>query len=121
MRSFYEFFKIDGKPILAPDQDVGISKQDLDAEGSGRDELGYMHRIVARERVAKWQLDYAILTEQEYEYMNKLFEGKSDFEVEIKSALKRSKTRAYCSGVKASIHNGLRGIYKGVSFSVIEC
>lgn len=121
MRNFYNFFKIDKKPILAPDQDLGFSKQDLDAEGSGRDELGYMHRIVLREKVGKWNLNYSTLNENEYDYMNGLIEGKSEFNLEIRRGSKKIQTKGYCSSVKASLHNGIKGIYKGVSFTIIEC
>lgn len=120
MRQFCDYFIIDDKPILAPDQDLGISKQDLDAEGSGRDELGYMHRIVSRERVGTWNLTYSTLNEWEFEYMNKLFEGKPEFNLIIRIGSKEIKTRGYCSSVKASLHNAIKGIYKGVSFSIIE-
>ena len=120
MRNFYEDFKIDRKPILAPDQDLGLSKQDLDSEGSGRDELGYMHRIVLRKRVATWNLIYATMSEYEYEYMNALLE-QPEFDLDIRMGTKHIKTRGYCSSVKGSLHNGKKGIYKSVSFSIIEC
>ena len=48
MRPFTNLFLINGKPMLAPDADVGVSYTDLDANDSGRDESGYMHRIVMR-------------------------------------------------------------------------
>jgi hypothetical protein len=121
MRNFYEHFKIDKKPILAPDQDLDISKQDLDAEGSGRDELGYMDRIVLRERVCTWQLQYSTLREDEYDYMNDLFEGKSEFDLEIGNGSKKKQTRGYCSAMKAKLHNAITGTYKNVSFNIIEC
>ena len=121
MREFYEYFKIDKKPILAPDQDMGFSKQDLDADGSGRDELGYMHRIVLRERVGNWQLQYSTLKENEYDYMNSLFDGKHEFGLEIGIGSKKIKTRGYCSSVKAKLHNAITGTYKNVSFNIVEC
>jgi hypothetical protein len=120
MRNFCEYFKVDKKPILAPDQDLGISKQDLDAEGSGRDELGFMHRIVLRGRVGTWNLNYSTLSEYEYEYMNTLLE-KPEFDLEIRIGSKEIKTRGYCSSVKSSLHNVIKGTYKGVSFTIIEC
>ncbi len=121
MRSFYHYFKIDKKPILAPDQDLVISEQDLDAEGSGRDELGYMHRILLRERVGRWSLNYSTLSEKEYDYMNGLFEGKPEFDLEIRRGSQKIQTKGYCSSLKASLHDGVKGIYKKVSFTIIEC
>lgn len=121
MRNFCDYFKIDKEPILAPDQDLDFSRQDLDAEGSGRDELGYMHRIVLRERAGTWNLKYSTLSEYEYEYMEGLFDGKSEFDLEIIRGGKKKKTRGYCSSVKASVRDIVKGIYKNVSFTVIEC
>lgn len=121
MRNFYDYFLIDQKPILVPDQDLSISLQDLDAEGSGRDELGYMHRIVLRERVGTWTLTYSTLSEWEYEYMNKLFDGKAEFDLTIRIGSKDIRTRGYCASSKASLRNAVKGIYKNVSFSIIEC
>ena len=43
-----QLFLLDGKPIVAPDEDVEMSFEDLDAAQSGRDESGFMHRIRAR-------------------------------------------------------------------------
>lgn len=121
MRAFFEEIKIDKKPILAPDQDMKISKQDLDGEGSGRDELGFMHRIVLRERVGKYQLQYSVLSEHEYDYMNSLFEGKPEFDLEIRIGTKKIKTRGYCSSVKANLRNAKKGVYKDVLFNIVEC
>jgi hypothetical protein len=121
MREFFPYFKIDNKAILAPDQDLAVSKQDLDAEGSGRDELGYMHRIVLRERVCKWDIKYAKLSEYEFEYMNDILEGKKDFEIKIRKGSKEIITKGYCSGVNYLLHNAVSGIYKNVSYSIVEC
>ena len=48
MRSLVEFFKVNGKPMFAPDADVSMTFNDLDGSESGRDEGGFMHRIVVR-------------------------------------------------------------------------
>jgi hypothetical protein len=121
MRGFYDDCRIDGKPILIPDADVGVSKSDLDAEGSGRDESGYMHRIVLRERVRKWQFSYAVLCEDDYDYTERLFLGKPEFLFEYRIGTQKIKTNAYCSGISAIIHNSAKGLYKNVSFTIIEC
>ena len=44
-------FQIDGKFLYAPDCDIEPSYSDLDSSDSGRDEAGYMHREVVRERL----------------------------------------------------------------------
>lgn len=120
MRQFYEKFKVENMPILAPDQDMPFSTQDLDAEGSGRDELGYMHRIVLRQRVGKLELKYSTLNKQEFDYMNTLLR-KPEFSLEIRKSNEIIKTRAYCSGVSAVLRDAVKEIYKDVSFSIVEC
>lgn len=79
MRTKTSLFLIDGKPILAPDENVEISMEDIDASDSGRDESGVMHRFVVRQGVGKWTLSYANLTQQEYAYMENLFADKATF------------------------------------------
>lgn len=121
MRNYYDECRIDGKPILIPDADASFSKFDLDAEGSGRDELGYMHRIVLREKVGKWQFQYKTLTDEEYDYIERLFGGKPEFVFDYRFGTKSIHTKAYCSAISSTLHNGRLGIYKNVSFSIIEC
>jgi hypothetical protein len=117
----YSGWKIDGFELPAPDSDASISKNDLDAEGSGRDEQGYMHRIVLRHKVKKWGFKYAVLKESDYNYIEELFDGKSDFSFSyFKDGEEKMTTKAYCSGISALIHNISNGIYKGVSFNIIE-
>ncbi len=43
-------FQIDGKSLYAPDCDIEPSYSDLDSSDSGRNEAGYMHREVVREK-----------------------------------------------------------------------
>ena len=61
-------FQIDGKSLYAPDCDIEPSYSDLDSSDSGRDEAGYMHREVVREKVATWPIAYSCLTDDEYKY-----------------------------------------------------
>lgn len=129
MRGYCEFFKIgtetDGIPIIAPDQGMKISEKDLDDEGSGRDELGFMHRIVARPRVMTWTLSYSRLTEEEYQYMAGLFEkdgvAMASFQLFVMMHGKKKQTEAYCSGVSYSVFDAIKGIYNSVSFNIVEC
>ena len=58
--------QIDGKSLYAPDCDIEPSYSDLDSSDSGRDEAGYMHREVVREKVATWPIAYSCLTDDEY-------------------------------------------------------
>lgn len=122
MRLFDYDFQIDGKPILMPDEDVDISKADLDSEDSGRDESGVMHRQVVREKVLTMNLAYGVLTREEYLYMESLFAGKPEFTVEYldRDGLP-ARTTAYCSKLSVVLHNARTGLYKNLKFSIIEC
>lgn len=117
MRKYLETVLIDGKPILMPDQDVEISRADIDAEDSGRDETGVMHRFVLRERVKTWTFSYAHLTAEEYEYLIGLTAGKPTFPFTIFG----EEHTAYCSNDKVALRNLVTGHYTGFSLKIIEC
>lgn len=122
MRKYYFDLLIDGQPILVPDADVAISYEDLDSEESGRDESGVMHRIVLREGVKKVSLSYANLSREEYLYMESLFKGKGEFQVDCRDMDGSPLSfPAYRSKHSVSIYNAKTGIYKNYSFSIIEC
>lgn len=115
-------FQIDGRPILTPDEGVRIIKSDLDSEDSGRDESGVMHRQVLREKVVTLELEYAVLTQREYQYTETLFAGKATFTVEYLDLNgKLAEMTAYCSKTSIFLHNARTGIYKNLKFSIIEC
>lgn len=117
----YEFL-IDGQPVLAPDAGVQISESDLDSEDSGRDESGYMHRIVAREKVKTWGLQYSFLTEEEYRYQMSLFAGKPTFTVTYRDLDdNEASTTAYCSTASITLQNRRTKQYKNLKFNIIEC
>ena len=118
----YEEFKVDGKPMLIPDADVTISQADLDSSDSGRDESGVMHRQVVRYRVKTWAFNYAMLTKEEYKYLEDLFVGKSDFAFSYRDLDGYEvETRAYCSNNSITYHNAALGVYKNLKLSIIEC
>ena len=122
MRNYYYDLQIDGKPILVPDCDIAIEYTDLDDADSGRDESGVMHRIVLREGVKSLQLNYAVLTAEEYRYMESLFRSKPEFCVETKNLSSESDTfTAYRSKHGIVVHNAAAGMYKNYKFSLIEC
>lgn len=122
MRKFDFDFLIDGKPILAPDEGVTVSYEDLDSSESGRDESGVMHRIVMREGVKKVPLTYAFLNKEDYLYMESLFKGKPQFEVECRDFDgSQLHFTAYRSKHSITIQNVRTGIYKNYTFSIIEC
>lgn len=120
MRSYYEKFKIDGKPILTPDEEVSMEYSDLDSDESGRDESGVMHRIVLRRDVKKWNIPYGSLTKEEYLYMETLFAGKDEFTVEYEDP-ENGSCIAYRSNRSFVIRNSKTGDYASYNLSIVEC
>ena len=119
---FFEDYKINGKSMLIPDEDVSLSLADLDSSDSGRDESGIMHRIVVRERVATWGFNYSQLTTEEYKYMRSLFAGKPEFTFTYRNLDgKIVSTKAYCSNDSITYHNARLGLYQNFKFNIIEC
>ena len=122
MRSFFEDYKIDGMPILAPDAEIAIEWNDLDAYDAGRDESGVMHRHVLRHRVPKWSFSYAVLTREELAYMRGLLKGKATFSFSYKDEEGNEKTRkAYCSNDSVTWFDSVKGIYRNYQIHVIAC
>ena len=79
MRTKTDLFLIDGQPMLAPDENLQITAEDVEAVDSVRDESGFLHRFVARQAVETWNFSYDYLTGEEYAYMEQLFAGKETF------------------------------------------
>ena len=101
-------FQIDGKSLYAPDCDIEPSYSDLDSSDSGRDEAGYMHREVVREKVATWPIAYSCLTDDEYKYTIGLFAGKATFQFthpKAGSSTETETTTCYCSKYGIAWHN----------------
>lgn len=122
MRKHYFDFLIDGQPILVPDADITVSYEDLDSSESGRDESGFMHRVVLRTDVRKIPLSYAFLSREDYLYMESLFRGKKDFQVDCRDFDGSPLSfRAYRSKHSITIFNARSGVYKNYTFNIIEC
>lgn len=124
MRDTTELFLINGKPLLVPDSEVGVSYEDLDSADSGRDESGVMHRIPVRYKVASWSFSYEHLTEAEKQYMENLFPDAADFSFTHPSRTDASvavTTRAYRSKYSISWKNARTGLWNNYSFNIIEC
>ena len=122
MRKYYKDLLIDGQPVLVPDADITISYEDLDSSESGRDESGFMHRVVQRTDVCKIPIAYASITRDDYLYMESLLRGKKDFQVDCRdfdgSLLS---FRAYRSKHSITIFNARTGEYKNYTFNIIQC
>lgn len=124
MRSYTNLFLINGKQMFAPDEDVGVSYSDLDADDSGRDESGYMHRIVVRYKLGTWSFEYASITEAERRYLEELFGETPDFDFSHPDRLNAEKQvacKAYRSKYSISWHNARTGQWRNYKFNIIEC
>lgn len=121
IRSYDAVYKIDGTPLLTPDEDVEVSLSDLDASDSGRDESGIMHRIVVREKVKTFGFAYAVLDSVDYVYLLNLFAGKQTFTLSYPENGAVKTCTAYCSKVSGALHNQKTGLYKNLKFNIIEC
>lgn len=124
MRNTTDLFLINGKPILAPDEKVAVSYEDLDDGNSGRDEAGFMHRQVLRYKVPVWSFSYSCLTEQERQYMESLFPDAPTFQFTCPSRLNASVAEThtcYRSKYGISWKSARSGLWMGYSFQIIGC
>ena len=119
-----KLYQINGIGLLLPDQDVSMQWEDLEAPGSGRDESGYMHRIVLREKLCSWNFVYSHLTQEEYSYMHSLLNGPKTFAFTFpdpNDPTKFRSTQAYLSQYGITWHNAATGLYRNLKFRIVEC
>lgn len=119
-----KYFKIDGKPMFAPDGDMGFSFEDLDGADSGRDEAGVMHRVIVRHQVGTWSFTYSNITDEELAYMESLFEGKAQFTFthpKLGSCGTTVTTTAYRSKFSLNWKNAITKTWRNYKFNIIEC
>lgn len=123
MRTKTNLFTINGKPMFSPDEDVDIQYNDVDASESGRDESGFMHRIVVRYKLGTWSFIYSQITEEEKNYMENLFPEAPDFEFghpSRKDASKQEVSTCYRSNY-GIVWRRPGGDWKNYKFNIIEC
>lgn len=119
-----DLFKINGKPMLAPDNGVGFSYEDLDASDSGRDESGIMHRIVVRYKVGKWSFEFGSISETDRQYIESLFADNAEFEFthpDRNNAGTAVTSRCYRSKYDLSWYNAKKGMWQNYKFNIVEC
>ena len=124
MRATTNLFKIDGNPMLPPDEDVSLSFEDLDTSESGRDELGFMHRIVARYKVGTWSFEFSHITQEEYNYMLSIIPQAPSFTFTHPKQTdcdQTEDTTAYCSKYGIVWHSARTKDYRNFKFNIIEC
>lgn len=124
MRPTTNLFKINDKPMLVPDEEVGVNYEDLDASDSGRDQSGVMHRVVVRYKVPSWSFSYSHLTEEEKRYMESLFADEPTFKFTHPGRLDAAEaveTTCYRSKYGISWKNASTGLWSGYAFNIISC
>lgn len=110
--------------MFAPDADIDFSYEDLDDADSGRDESGYMHRIVVRYKVMTGSFVFSFISEEDMKYMESLFPDEPDFDFTRPSRLDPDNpvtTRCYRSKYGISWHNARTGLWRNYKFNIIEC
>ena len=119
-----DLYKINGKPMPVPDEGIEMSFEDLDDAQSGRDESGFMHRIVVRSKVGVWNFNYSHLTQQEYAYLLSILPTGGSFTFthpsQVDSTLSED-TTAYLSKYGIVWHSARTNTYRNLKFSIIQC
>lgn len=124
MRQMTDLFLIDGEPMLAPDENLEMALEDVDAPDSGRDESGFWHRFTMRKDVGKWTFTYANLTMDEYGYMEHLFANKTEFSFTYPchaEPVKKMVTKAYRTKHSINWCSAVTGHMRNYRFTIIEC
>ena len=117
-------YLIDGKPMPLPDVEVGMSFEDLDRAEAGRDEAGFMHRLVARYKVGCWNFTYSYLDGQTYRQILELLPKSGSFVFSYPDPMDPEQykhTVAYLSQYGISWQDAATGLYRNLKFSIIEC
>lgn len=118
-----DMFKINGKPMFAPDEGVQIAWADIDSAESGRDEAGNQHRIVIRYDVASLTFNYHHISEEELAYMRSIFPKEPDFLFEYplpEDSTQTRTVRAYRQKHSISWKNAATGQFRNYKFTITE-
>ena len=117
-----DLFKINGNNMLTPDEDMGMSFEDIDSPETGRNEQGVMKRFVVRYKVGSWSFSYNTLSEEEYRYMESIFPDSGDFNFTHPDRVTGAPTVTKCYRSKCSIawKNARTGKWKNYQFNIIE-
>jgi len=123
MNQLTDIYKIDGQPMIAPDEDMELSFEDIDDADSGRDESGVMHRILVRRKVGKWSFRYTHLSREDYRYMRSILPAGETFQFTYPDpdTGEAKRCTAYLSGYSV-VWNGLyTERYRNMKFNIIAC
>ncbi len=119
-----ELFKINGKPMFAPNADVSFSFTDKEDSSTGYDESGEKHRFVVKYNVMTGNFVFSFLSEAEYNYMESLFPEEPDFLFTHPSRLDANvpeTTRCYRSTYGIVWHNAKKGQWRNYKFKISQC
>lgn len=115
-------FMIDGQPVPAPDAGVQLKREDVESEASGMDERGVYHRFVLRSRLKKWTLRYCLLTQQEMQYLQGLFDGKETVTVRYRQLDgSYASCKAWCGCDSGALVDSQQALWKDFVLTVMEC
>ena len=107
--------------MLAPDEKVQVSYDDIESSATGRDQAGYMHRAMVRSKVPSWVFAYSFLTEEEKQYMESLFGDGDSFLFTHPSRVDAEvaeQTRCYRSKYSISWKRANSGLWSGYGFTI---
>lgn len=124
MNTLTELYQIDGKAMLAPDENMELSFEDIDAADAGRDESGVMHRCMVRRKVGKWGFHYTHLSQEEYAYMLSILPQEGEFTYTHPSLSDCTQTEsctAYLSGYSVLWRGVKSKTYRDLKFNIIAC
>lgn len=121
MEALTQDYRIDGKAMIAPDADMQMKFEDIDAADAGRDESGVMHRNPVRRRVGVWSFSYSVLSPEGYGYLMDLLAGDT-FRFTCPDGRGGSREcTAYVSNFGVVWQDNRTGRYRNLKFNVIEC
>lgn len=115
---------INGEPMFAPDADIDFSYEDIDASESGRDEGGYMHRVVIRYKVMSGAFVFSHISQEDYIHMESLFPDAPSFEFTRPSRKDPGvlvTSQCYRSKYGISWHNARTDQWRNYKFNIVEC
>ena len=124
MNTLTHAYQIDGLPMIAPDENLQMSFEDIDAADAGRDESGVMHRIPVRRKVGKWSFHYTHLTQEEFAYMVSILPQDGVFWFAYPSMSDCTQIeccKAYLSGYSVLWQGMKSRAYRDLKFNIIQC
>lgn len=119
-----DLFQINGKAMFAPDAGVTFTYEDVDSPESGRDESGYMHRMVARHKVMSCAFSFSSISQADMAYMESLFADAPVFDFTRPSRDDPNTpvtTKCYRTKYAIAWHNARTGLWMNYQFNIIEC